>query len=58
VVEPGDLRAAPQVVALLQPLGMRGGGEEVDEEPQRVLHADDLAEPAHRPGGQPLGSGS
>ena len=54
VVEPGDFRAAAEVVALLEPLGMLGSVEEVDEEPQGVLHADDLAEAAHGPGRQPL----
>ena len=55
MVEPGHLGAAPQVVALLQPLRVLGAVEEVDEEAERVLDPDDLAEAAHRPGGQPLG---
>ena len=51
MVEPGDLGAASQVVALLQPLGMLGVVEEVDQEPERVLHPDDLAEPGTAPAG-------
>ena len=54
MVEPGDFRAAAEVIALLEPLGMPRAVEEVDKESQRVFNADDVAEAAHVPGGQPL----
>jgi hypothetical protein len=34
---------------------VRGPGEEVDQEAERILDPEDVADAAYRPGGQPLG---
>jgi hypothetical protein len=53
VVEPCDFGAAPQVVALLQALGVLGLEEKLDGEADGVLRPDRLPHPRRDPGGHP-----
>jgi len=53
VVEPGGFGPAPQVVTLLQALGVVGGEEELDGEAERVLGPDRLPHPRRDAGRHP-----
>ena len=55
MVQPGDFGAAPQVITLLQALGVLGGEEELDRESERVLGPDRLPHPRRDARGDPRG---
>jgi hypothetical protein len=58
VVKPRGFGAAPQIVALLQALGVIGGEEEIGGEAQRVLGADHLPHPRRGARGQACRAGA